>query len=74
MSDAARQLADGFDLLSLAQLTFGFGELGLIADALGDVIDELERANNRAAAIAQGVELHLVRDGPGRGLRTPLRA
>ena len=60
VGDAAGQLADGFDFLGLTQLAFGFGQPGLIADAVGDVVDELERADNRAAAIAQRVELHLV--------------
>ena len=42
MRDAAGQLADSFDLLRLPKLTLGFREPGLIADAVGNVVDELE--------------------------------
>src|ERR1700721_2378792 len=50
MRHAASQLPDRFDLLSLPQLALSFSEFGLIAYPLGDVVDELERADQHAVA------------------------
>ncbi len=58
--DAAGQLAERFHLLRLAQRRLGVPQPLLIAQALGDVVDELVGADAVAVAIPQRVETHLV--------------
>jgi hypothetical protein len=57
---AARELAERVDLLRLAKLFLRLGEARLIANAFGDVVDELESAHELSVAITERVELHLV--------------
>ena len=66
--DAAGQLAERLHLLRLAQRRFGLAQPLLIAQALGDVIDELVGADAPAIAIPQRVETHLVGAPIARGI------
>ena len=60
VGDAAGQLTERIDFLRLAQMGLGLRQARLIAQPLGDVMDELERADQVTAAVSQRVEFHFV--------------
>ena len=53
VGDAARQLADGFHLLGLAQGAFRRCQPFLVLEPLGHVVDELVGADSPALAVVQ---------------------
>jgi hypothetical protein len=72
--DAAGQLAERVHLLRLAQHAFGVAQPFLVAQPLGDVVDELVGAGCARRGIAQRVVAHLVRAPVATGDRRTRRS